>query len=416
MNKHLLSLSIGAALLTASLPLAGQGRGRGGPPVNLPDGAGKDNVQTLCANCHSLNTIVNSGGYTKDGWRTLVSTMVALPPDVGDTVTTYLATNFPEKPRPPAVVIAGPVNVNFKEWAVPTLGSRPHDPLATPDGGLWYTGQFSNRLGRVDMKTGAVKEFALPTAESGPHGLTADNEGNIWFTANAKGYIGKLNPASGEVTNYQLPEAARDPHTPLFDQKGILWFTVQGANLVGRLDPKTKEIKLATSPTPRSLPYGLVISSRGVPFFVDFGVNKIGSIDPATMTITEYPLPNEETRPRRIAITSDDVLWYSDYSRGYLGRFDPKTGKATEWPSPGGPKSQPYGITAHNDIIWYSESAVRPNTLVRFDPKTETYTHYTTQDGLPDNVVQCILRDRSGNLWLSTNTAFPDSTRVTIAS
>src|SRR4029079_12669656 len=92
--------SIAVALL-ASLALSAQGRGgRGGPPVNLPDGPGKDNVQTLCSNCHSLNTIVNSGGYTKAGWHTPISTMVALPPDLGDAVTAYLATNFPEKPRP----------------------------------------------------------------------------------------------------------------------------------------------------------------------------------------------------------------------------------------------------------------------------------------------------------------------------
>jgi virginiamycin B lyase len=241
MNKHLLSLSTGAALLMAALPLAGQGRGgRGGAPVNIPDGPGKDNVQSFCANCHSLNMIVNSGGYTRDGWRALIATMVALPPDVSDTVSGYLATNFPEQPRPPAVLVDGPAKVSFKEWAVPTLGSRPHDPLATPDGGLWYTGQFSNRLGRVDTKTGAIKEYALPTPESGPHGLTADSDGNIWFTANSKGYIGKLNPATSQVTDYKLPEAARDPHTPLFDSKGFLWFTVQGANMVGRLDPKRK--------------------------------------------------------------------------------------------------------------------------------------------------------------------------------
>ena len=30
-------------------------------------------------------------------------------------------------------------------------------------------------------------------------------------------------------------------------------------------------------------------------------------------------------------------------------------------------------------------------------------TGYTTREGLPDNVVQCILPDQSGNLWLSTN-------------
>src|SRR4029453_15831459 len=99
MKKQLLPLfSITGALLV-SLALSAQGRGgRGGPPVNLPDGAGKENVQNFCANCHGLNMIVNSGGYTKDGWRTLISTMVALPPEVADNAPTHLGSSFPEKP------------------------------------------------------------------------------------------------------------------------------------------------------------------------------------------------------------------------------------------------------------------------------------------------------------------------------
>ena len=40
--------------------------------------------------------------------------------------------------------------------------------------------------------------------------------------------------------------------------------------------------------------------------------------------------------------------------------------------------------------------------LVQFDPKTEKYTDYTTKEGLPDNIVQCILPDEAGNLWIST--------------
>jgi len=39
-----------------------------------------------------------------------------------------------------------------------------------------------------------------------------------------------------------------------------------------------------------------------------------------------------------------------------------------EWPSPGGRQSEPYGIAYGDGALWYSESAVRPNTLVRFDP------------------------------------------------
>ena len=41
--------------------------------------------------------------------------------------------------------------------------------------------------------------------------------------------------------------------------------------------------------------------------------------------------------------------------------------------------------------------------LLRFDFKTEAFSEYTTREGLPDNVVQCILGDKAGNLWLSTN-------------
>ncbi len=217
----------------------GRGGGRGGT-VTLPDGAGKASIEAYCSKCHALGLIVNSGGYTREGWEQLFSTMVAVPKEQAAVLAEYLAKNFPEQPRPPAVLVPGSVTVSFKEWNLPTLGSRPHDPLATADGSLWYTGMFANLLGRVDVKTGQIKEFPLPTPQSGPHGLTADKDGNVWFTANSKGYIGKLDPKTGDVKEYQLPEAARDPHTPLFDPQGILWFSVQGSNLVGRLDPKTR--------------------------------------------------------------------------------------------------------------------------------------------------------------------------------
>jgi virginiamycin B lyase len=388
-------------LTIAACPAAAQERGRGGrgAAVTLPDGPGKDVVQAQCASCHALNLIANSG-YSRAEWISLFTTMVALPQDQTSTVADYLAKNFPEKPRPPAVIIPGDASISIKEWLVPSLGSRPHDPLATPDGSIWWTGQFASVIGRLDPKTGAMKEFKTKTPASGPHGLTADKDGNIWFTGNFKAYVGKLDPKTGEVTEYPTSDpAARDPHTPIFDQKGTLWFTLQGANMVGRLNPKTGEMKLVTSPTPRSNPYGMVVSSKGVPFFVEFGANKVASIDPESMTIKEYVLPAMEARPRRVAITSDDVIWYSDYARGYLGRLDPKTGAVKEWPSPGGPKSLPYGITSIRDVIWYSESGVKPNTVVRFDPKTEKFQTWAIPSG--GGVVRNVSVTRDGNLALA---------------
>jgi len=355
-----------------------------GQPPQLPDGPGKDIVQQACSGCHALGRFINSG-YSPDEWNTVIAMMrnvgAPLTPDQIPVVTEYLTKNFPEKPAPKPDVISSPVKVTFKEWKVPTPGSRPHDPLAAPDGSMWYSGQMANVLGHLDPKTGKIKEYTLPP-QSGPHGLTFGPDGNIWYTANFGGYIGALDPKSGAVRKFRLPDPnARDPHTPLFAKNGMLWFTVQSANMVGRLDPKIGEIKLVTSPTPKSNPYGMVINSKGVPFFDEFGSNKIGSIDPSTMQIKEYVLPHQDSRPRRIAITSDDIIWYGDYARGYLGRLDPKTGEVQEWASPGGPKSQPYGITALHDVIWYSESGVKPNTLVRFDPKTHKFGTWIIPSG-----------------------------------
>src|SRR2546425_8055980 len=94
------------------------------------------------------------------------------------------------------------LNVDIKEYEVPTPHSRPHDPALAPDGSLWYTGQAANKLGRLDPKTGEFKEYPLKIPNSGPHGLVADKDGNIWFTAISGGYVGKLEPRTGAIGEF----------------------------------------------------------------------------------------------------------------------------------------------------------------------------------------------------------------------
>ena len=377
-SLSVLSAALLSCLAVSVVPVHTQGRGQA---LVLPDGPGKDIVQAQCTKCHALGLIASAGGNTRQGWQELFGTMIVLPTDQRSQVAEYLAAHFPEQPRPPAVVVPGPVKVSIKEWSVPTLGSRPHDPEPGPGGMIWWTGMFANVLGRFDPKTGEFKEFHAKTPASGPHGLELDTDGNLWFTANSKGYIGKLDPKTGDVTEYKLPDEVRDPHTPLFAPNGMLFFTAQNSNYVGRLNPTTGEIKVVKTPTERANPYGVVMSSKAVPFICDFGTNKIIRLDPDTLEIKEYVLPSPESRPRRIAISPDDIIWYADYSRGYLGRLDPNTGKVTDWPSPSGPKSQPYGITYLNGAIWYVESAIKPNVLVRFDIGTEKFQSWIIPGG-----------------------------------
>jgi virginiamycin B lyase len=368
-------------------------------PTTLPAGAAHDAVQTACAGCHSVNVVINSSGYTAEGWQQTVNSMIGrgakVPPDQVPAMIEYLAKYFPPQPAPPAVIIPGTEKVSFQEWALPTPNSFPHDPMAAPDGSIWYTGFRVNLLGRVDPLTGKIREYPLKTPKSAPHGLTYDKDDNIWFAAHDRPYMGKINPETGQVTEYPLPDAAMGAHTPLFDSQGNLWFTLITSNRIGRLDPRTGDVKIAVSPTARSLPYGLVITSKDVPIFAEFGSNKLASVDPNTLAIHEWTLPNPDTRIRRLTITPDDMIYYADFDRGYLSRFDPKTGKVVEWPSPGGPRSQPYAMAVLRGAIWYVESGTEPNALVRFDPATEKFQTWGIPSG--GGVVRNMMVTRDGD-------------------
>ncbi|MEN3382180.1 MAG: virginiamycin lyase, partial [Hyphomicrobiales bacterium] len=376
MKTHLLAA---AAALMLAVPAQAQYTAK-----DWPEGPMKQRFTETCGICHDINRI--RVGYTPEGWLTVVRMMqnmdAPVAADEWAAMQDYLVKNFPERARPAAVIVDGPVKVNIRLWDVPTQGSRPHDPLAAKDGSIWWSGQLANKLGRIDPKTGAIREYTLKSPHTGPHGFAEDRDGNIWFTGNNAGLIGKLDPKTGVTTEYPLPDPkAKDPHTINIAPDGTIWFTVQGANMLGRLDPKEGAVKLVTSPTEKSRPYGLMINAKGVPFFVEFGANKIASIDPASMAIKEYALPNEAARPRRLALQGDDVIWYTDFPRGMLGRLDVKTGAVKEWPSPSGPKSEPYGIVFTKGALWYNESGAKPNTVVRFDPQTEKFQSWAIPGG-----------------------------------
>ena len=373
---------------------AAAGRGRG-QAIQMPDGPGKEMVQSVCIACHQLNMITGAAGYDRAGWRALITTMVALPEPQLGTVTSYLATNFPEKPGHKPKLIAGDTTVTIKEWIAPTLGQRPRDPLQTADGTIWWAGMFASVIGRLNPATGEMREYKL-APDARPHSIINDQTGNIWFTGNGNGTVGRLDPRTGEIKVYPMPDpAARDPHTPIFDRKGTLWFTLQGSNMVGRLVPSTGEIKLITMPTPNARPYGIIVNSQGIPWVAYNGSNKLASIDPTTLAVREYATPTPDSRIRRLDVLRDDTIFYGD-SRGYLGRFDPKTSAFKEWPSPSGANSSPYALVVVNDIVWYNESGQRPDALVRFDPKTEKFQSWAVPSGV--GIMRHIRATPDGNI------------------
>ena len=380
-------------MLTGTVVLLGTtwGQGQRGQ-VQLPEGPGRDAVQANCTSCHALNQISGSVGYSKEGWDSLISTMVALPKEQAGVVSGYLAANFPEKPGRRPTLVSGDTSIKITEWLAPTLGQRSRDPIEAPDGSIWWTGMYASLVGRLDPKTGEMKEYPLPPTAR-PHSIIPDADGNIWYTGNSNATLGKLDPKTGKITEYKT--TARDPHSAVFHRNGMLYFTAQNARIIGRFSPVTGETtEVPTEPNP----YGIQMGSDGTLWVAFNGTNKIGAVNPDTLAIRYYEVPDATSRIRRLGLTRDGMVWYGNYTRGSIGRLDPKTGEVKEWQSPSGPGSQPYALAVANDVIWYNESGMRPDALVRFDPKTEKFQSWVIPSGI--GIVRNMWVTRAGNLLI----------------
>ena len=84
----------GAAALTALLaPAFAQ---------NLPNGNGREMVETICSGCHDLSPITDAVGFSRQDWETVVKSMIDMGADIKpeqvSVIANYLAANFPPKP------------------------------------------------------------------------------------------------------------------------------------------------------------------------------------------------------------------------------------------------------------------------------------------------------------------------------
>jgi ligand-binding sensor domain-containing protein/signal transduction histidine kinase/DNA-binding response OmpR family regulator len=101
----------------------------------------------------------------------------------------------------------------------------------------------------------------------------------------------------------------------------------------------------------------------------------------------------------------DGLLWFATFNRGVF-RYNPRT---KEWKTfrhnPKDPESLVYDkiISIYEDSrknLWFTSEG---GGICKYHPESETFTPYTTKEGLPNNMVYKILEDNKGRLWLTTN-------------
>ncbi len=247
-----------------------------------------------------------------------------------------------------------------------------------------------------------------------------DRSGVLWIGIELGGLV-KYDKNTGTFTGYDI----HPPHRQVMgysqvysiyeDGAGMLWLGTKGYGLA-RFDPKTgKIVWFSNEPgNPNSLSHNRVrsIASRqeGILWIGTVG-GGIDRFDSQKGTFTHY-----RNDPQKNTTLSDDrvntlyfdrtgTMWVGTF--GGLDRFNPGTGTFTRYQ----PDASRPNALSHDQVFSICEDHLRKDVLWigtwkgglhRIDRSRNTFTAFTTRDGLPNNCIYGILEDDRGNLWLST--------------
>ena len=161
------------------------------------------------------------------------------------------------------------------EFALPTIGAVPSGITAGPDGAMWFTERFGNKIGRITMD-GVITEFALPTPGAVVLRIAPGPDGAMWFTETSSNRIGRIT-IDGVITEFPALTAGSSPRSIQWGPDGAMWFTEANSNRIGRItmDGVVTEF---TVPTPSSVPFGIAAGVNGSIWFTEADASRIAYI------------------------------------------------------------------------------------------------------------------------------------------
>ncbi len=247
-----------------------------------------------------------------------------------------------------------------------------------------------------------------------------DRDGNLWIGTHGGG-LNKLDRKNNKYTHYQhQPNNQNSLSNDIVrvvyeDSDGIFWIGTHGGGIC-KFNPRTNIFTTYQHETnnPNSLAFNeircIYEDSEGGLWIGTYGQG-VDRFDKETEIFTHYKNDPNDSQSlsnnfiRTIYEDRSGNLWIGTEGGG-LNKFNRVNKTFQNFMSdPNSPSSlsSDYIFAIHEDqygILWLGTWGAGLN---RFDPETEKSIHFTIEDGLPSNAIYGILRDKKGNLWLSTN-------------
>jgi ligand-binding sensor domain-containing protein/signal transduction histidine kinase len=251
--------------------------------------------------------------------------------------------------------------------------------------------------------------------------LCEDRAGVLWIGTFQSG-LDRLDRVNHQFTHYPHqpanPNSLSDNHvrTIFEDRQGQLWIGTFSGGLNYFDRRKNRFVHFQHDPSnPKSLSHNQVRSihedESGNLWIATFG--GLNRFDRKTRSFTRYrhdpANPNSLSQDQVYYITGDGrgTLWIATFGGG-VDRLDIVTEQFVHYRhDPNDPNSlcddrilTIYVDEQDTNLVWFGSFG---SGCDRFDQRNQRFTHFTQRNGLPNDVVYCLLPDDSGNLWLSTN-------------
>lgn len=223
-------------------------------------------------------------------------------------------------------------------------GAGPHNLIVGADGIVWFAANRRGYIGRYDPKTDTIQKIKMPGRKAGdPHTLIFSRDGrHIWFTVQWGNFVGRLNIESGHVELIKVPTSGARPYGIAIAPDGTPWVALLGTNKLASVDPLTLKLTEHALPDSDSGPRRIAVTGTGQVYYVDYSLGRIGRLDPATGAVREWAAPSGTgSGPYAMAIDADDRIWFVETGvrPNRIVGFATATGRfiaATDIPSGGG--------------------------------------------------------------------------------